>query len=297
MTGKPFSIEAHEVEPYAELEREAVETIGLHLEGRPRAMKMWELLSGDPEVVAMWNMANYVAVKKLGMNDHGQIHAKVATASALTMLDLLIDSGIEPDLLRAGFGDADDAALVVLAATLCHDFGNQVHREAHYIISIDIVVPVLDRLLRAVYDDVGKRTRIRAFILSAIYSHHGEPPPLTIEAALVCIGDSTDMTKGRGREAFESGSITIHSVSALAIEKVEIASGREKPIELRVTMSNSAGIFQIQEILAPKVRAGPLANYVDVVAVTMNGEEKYEKRIVDGIAMDGRRFVPFHGSR
>ena len=295
MTGKPFSIEAREAEPYAELEREAVEAIRFHLKERPRALKMWELLSGDPEVVSMWSMANFVAVKKLGMNDHGQIHAEVATASALTMLDLLIDSGIEPDIVMTGYGDADDAALVVLTATLCHDFGNQVHREAHYIVSIDIVIPVLDRLLPVVYDDIEKMTRIRAFILSAIYSHHGEPPPLTIEAALVCIGDSTDMTKGRGREAFESGSITIHSVSALAIEKVEITEGRRRPIELRVSMSNSAGIFQVQEILGPKVRAGPLADYVDVVAVTMNGEEKYEKRIVDGIAMEGRRFVPFHG--
>ncbi|MFA7153280.1 MAG: hypothetical protein WC072_05750, partial [Methanoregulaceae archaeon] len=107
----------------------------------------------------------------------------------------------------------------------------------------------------------------------------------------------TDMTKGRGREAFDSGSITIHSVSALAIDRVEIAPGRNKPIELRISMSNSAGIFQVQEILAPKVRAGPLADYVEVVALTTNGDIEREKKIVDGIAMEGSRFVPFREPR
>src|SRR5208337_4922076 len=120
----------------------------------------------------------------------------------------------------------------------------------------------------------------KSFILSAMYTHHGEPKPLTIEAALVCIGDSTDMTRGRGRAAFERGSITIHSVSALAIERVEIRKGKEKPIELRITMSNSAGIYQVQEILAPKVRAGPLADFVEVIAVTDANTGDHEQRIV-----------------
>lgn len=101
------------------------------------------------------------------------------------------------------------------------------------------------------------------------------------------------MTKGRGRAAFERGSITIHSVSALAIERVEIRKGKEKPIELRISMSNSAGIYQVQEILAPKVRAGPLAGYVDVIAVTDACGGDHEHRIVGGIRMDGAKFVPF----
>ena len=50
MTGKPFSIEAHEKGPYAELEQEAERTIRLHLKGRPRAKKMWELLTGETRV-------------------------------------------------------------------------------------------------------------------------------------------------------------------------------------------------------------------------------------------------------
>ena len=275
----------------AGLDRRSVALIAQHLEGRPKAEKMWALLRHDREVQACWRMSNFVAIRKLGMNDHGETHAKVATAAALTMFDLLEDAGVQPDLVASGYGDIDDAVLVVLAATLCHDFGNQIHREGHSDTSIVLALSVMDRLLPHIYDNPAQRTVVRSFILSGINSHHGEPRPLTIESALVCIGDSTDMTKGRGRAAFESGSITIHSVSALSIERVTIRKGKVKPIELWIEMSNSAGIFQVQEILAPKVRAGPLADYVDVIAVTR--PEQKEDRIVEGIRMEGTRFLPF----
>jgi metal-dependent HD superfamily phosphatase/phosphodiesterase len=276
-----------------DLEEHSTGIIRHHLARRPRAKKMWELLTGDPEVQASWRMANYVAATKLGMNDHGRTHVTVATASALTMLDLLDDSPFVPDIITGKFGDRDDAALVVLTAMLCHDLGNMVHREDHADLGLVLVMPILDRLLPQIYKDPAQRTAIRSFILSAMYTHHGVPRPITIEAALVCIADSTDMTKGRGRVAFESGSITIHSVSARAIEKVEIKKGSEKPIGLVIHMSSSAGIFQVQEILAPKVRAGPLADAVDVIAVTTEGAHAAGQAIVSGIRMQGVKFVPY----
>jgi len=275
-----------------DLEAYATGIITRHLVRRPKAKKMWTLLSGDAEVQALWRMANFVAATKLGMNDHGQTHATVATASALTMLDLLEGSPFIPDVVAGGFGDADDAALAVMTAMLCHDLGNTVHREDHADLSVAITLPILDRLLPEIYRDLAQRTVIRSFILSAMYSHHGIPKPLTIEAALVCIADSTDMTKGRGRVAFESGSITIHSVSALSIEKVEIKKGEQKPIALVIHMSSPAGIFQVQEILAPKVRAGPLADAVDVMAVTTDEAHAAGHAIVSGIRMQGGKFVP-----
>jgi len=275
-----------------DLEAHSTAIIEHHLARRPRAKTMWKLLTGDPDVQAGWRMANYVAAKKLGMNDHGRTHVTVATASALTLLDLLEGSAFTPDIIAGKFGSRDDAALVVMTAMLLHDLGNMVHREDHADLGIVLALPVLDRLLPGIYTDPDQRTAIRSFILSAIYSHHGVPKPLTIEAALVCIADSTDMTKGRGRVAFESGSITIHSVSALSIERVEIRKGKKKPIELVIHMSSPAGIFQVQEILAPKVRAGPLADAVDVIAVT-DEEQETEKTMVAGIQMQGGRFVPY----
>ena len=275
-----------------DLEAHAKEIICRHLARRPKAKKMWELVTADPEISACWQMANFVAAKKLKMNDHGRTHAIVATASALTLLDLLEGSAFVPDIVTGKSGDRDDAALIVMTAMLFHDLGNMVHREEHADLGVVLAVPFLDRLLPQVYDNPLQRTAIRSFILSAIYTHHGVPKPLTTEAAIVCIADSTDMTKGRGRAAFESGSITIHSVSALSIEQVVIRKGREKPIELVIHMSSPAGIFQVQEILAPKVRAGPLANAVDVIAVTDSWQEN-KKALVAGIRMEGACFVPY----
>jgi len=282
------------VDQDTDLEARSMDIIEHHITRRPRAKKMWELLTGDAGVQAGWRMANYVASTKLGMNDHGRTHVTVATASALTMLDLLDGSPFTPDIVAGKFGNRDDAALVVMTAMLCHDLGNMVHREDHAGLGVTLAIPLLDRLLPEIYEDPQKRMAIRSFILSAIYTHHGVPRPLSIEAALVCIADSTDMTKGRGRVAFESGSITIHSVSALAIEKVEIKKGAEKPIGLVIHMSSSAGIFQVQEILAPKVRAGPLADAVDVIAVTTEGAQADGQTIVSGIQMQGAKFVPLH---
>ena len=264
-----------------------------HLRNKPKARTMWEILASDEEVTTCWQMADYIVTRKLGMNDHGETHAKITTAAALTMLDLLDGSGIQPDVIAGGFGDPDDAALVVLTAMLFHDFGNMIHREGHADLSIALALPLLERVLPEIYKNPAERTAIRALILSAMYSHHGEPRPITIEAALVCIGDSTDMTKGRGRAAFEQGSISIHSVSALSIEEVEIRKGKEKPIEIMITMANSAGIYQVQEILAPKVRAGPLADHVEVIAVTGSGYQDSEPVIVKGIRMNGLKFVPY----
>jgi metal-dependent HD superfamily phosphatase/phosphodiesterase len=209
------------------------------------------------------------------------------------MLELLYDDGIRPDIEEHGKGNADDAACIVIAALLCHDLGNQVHRSEHAAISVGLAQPILDRILPAIYPEISERAAIRSLVLSAIYSHHGEPTPITIESALVCIGDAADMTKGRGRLSFDAGSVTIHTVSALAIDSVAVCRGQWKPVEIRITMSNSAGIFQVQELLGPKVINSPLATYVDIVAVPASLHEGgLENPIVRGFRMQGKKFVP-----
>lgn len=53
------------------------------------------------------------------------------------------------------------------------------------------------------------------------------------------------MEAGRARIPFEAGKIDIQPISALSIEKVEIVESGVKPITIKITMSNPAGIFQI----------------------------------------------------
>ena len=55
------------------------------------------------------------------------------------------------------------------------------------------------------------------------------------------------MAKGRSRVEFEAGRLDIHSISAYAIDEVRIEAGDDKAVRVEIEMSNSAGIFQVDE--------------------------------------------------
>lgn len=283
-------IEVEIPESYDFLETESLKAIEESISSYPKSKKMFEMLVNDPELRADWDLANFIAVKKLKYNDHGEVHAKIVCASALKMLDLLIERGIMPDFVKEG-GDLDDDHLIVLSAALLHDIGNQIYRKGHPLHSTYLAIPILDRLLPEIYNDLENRTEVRGFILNAIYAHDADVPDYTIEAAVVGIGDATDMTKGRGRMAFDLGSLSIHTVSALSIERVLILRGKDKPIEIVVEMTNSSGIFQVEEILGEKIIGGPLEELISLQANLVPGEVNYDKRIVRAITLKGSRFV------
>jgi metal-dependent HD superfamily phosphatase/phosphodiesterase len=81
------------------------------------------------------------------------------------------------------------------------------------------------------------------------------------------------MSKGRSRIPFEAGALNIHSVSAAAIEGLEIEHGEYKPVRLRVRMSNSAGVFQVDQLLRDKLQGSGLEPYIEVEAF-IEGQEK-----------------------
>jgi uncharacterized protein len=153
-----------------------------------------------------------------------------------------------------------------------------------------MAMPILSGWLDAIYEDIEQRTLIQNFVLSAIQCHDINPPPLYMEGAVVAVADGCDMTKGRARMPFDLGKLDIHAVSALAIEEVRIEplSG-PIPVEIEVVMSNSAGIFQIEETLVRKINATPLKQHVQVSVCSVNPTSEFEKRIVtNAITVNGR---------
>lgn len=230
----------------------------------PKASLAYELLIQDPQIITLWDMSRYITTHQLGMNDHGKTHALVATASALRILTLLYESDIMPDVIASEAGDLDDAYVIVLISSLCHDLGNAVHRTDHISHSLLLVQPVLDQVLPVLYDNPEKSMMIRTFILSAIYTHHGDPKPLTIEASVVSVGDASDMTKGRAQHIQDQKDMTMHAISALSIDQVLITRGRTRPVEIQILMSKTAGMYQVQEILTPKIMAGGINQYIEV---------------------------------
>lgn len=290
---KNFGIEVEIPESYDFIETESLNYIEDSLKNYPKAKEMFKLLVNDQELRADWDLSNFIAVKKLKYNDHGEVHAKIVCASALKMLDILLEKGIKPDFVKEGGGDEDDEHLIVMSASLLHDIGNQIYRENHPLHSSYLAIPILERLLPKIYNDLENRTEVRGFILNSIYAHDADIPDLITEAALVGVGDATDMTKGRGRMAYDLGSLSIHTISALSIERVLILKGEEKPIEIIIEMSNSSGIFQVQEILGKKIIGGPLEELISLKAVVTPSEADYDKRIVRSITLKGKKFVTF----
>ncbi len=257
----------------------------------PKTARIFESLLSDPRVSAQWDLANYMAVVKLGYNDHGPIHAQIVTSAAMQMMQLLHHAGVDFDVIESGAGDLDDAHAVVLAAIMLHDIGNQVHRAGHEAFSVSLAQPILERHFAPVYsDDPIKLQAMLGFTLSAIACHDCDPAPLTMEGAVVAVADATDMTKGRGRIAFDLGKIDIHSVSALAIESVTLQASHDRPIEIVVELSNSAGIFQVEQIFARKLIATPLKDYVTIRAIAAANYPVSDQRIIRSIVFDGTRF-------
>ena len=71
--------------------------------------------------------------------------------------------------------------------------------------------------------------------------------------------------------------VTIHSLSAAAIDEVLIKDGTERPVRIEIVMNNSAGIYQVDELLKAKLRGSGLEPYVEVIA---HIDTEAEKRLV-----------------
>jgi uncharacterized protein len=240
------------------------------IKGYKKTSQAWEILIHETQISVLWEMAGYMTTEKLRMNDHGRTHAMVTAASSMQLLDILYKSGINPDVIESGAGDLDDAFLIVLISSLCHDIGNSIHRSDHLSHSLVLVQPILDKVLPVIYKNASTSMQIRLFILSSINSHHGDPAPLTIEGSIVSIADASDMTKGRADHSRDMTKASIHAISTLSIDRVNIINGDLKPVEIQITLSHIAGMYQIQETLIPKIKAGIIGNYISVFIPLLN---------------------------
>jgi len=275
---------------YASMEEQSVKTIQNGLVPYPKALRMFNLLQVDSELNTLLNLANFIAVRKLGYNDHGPIHARIVAANGIKLLKIILDSNkIEMDSMKGLGMTEDDAHLIVIAGCMLHDIGNAIHRVEHEVFSVLYAKAILERLLPELYSEVSEMTAVIEQILHAVYAHDVGENALTIEAAIVVIADGCDITKGRGRLSFDLGKHDIHSISALSIESVEIKKGKDKLIEIHVNMSNSAGIYQVQETLAKKVAASPLKEDIEIVADLTPTKTPPELRVLDRIVFsDGK---------
>jgi hypothetical protein len=244
-------------------------------------------INQDLALQQLWKCANVNAVDRAGMSDHGEVHIQIAANAALKMLRLLDDAGVETGVVKDHGLTYEDAEVVVVLAACLHDVGMAVHRDSHEEYSLMLAAPKAQELLADIYDEPA-RTIMVSEVLHAIIAHHWDTDCYTIEAGIIKVADALDLTHGRSRIPFEAGQTNIHSVSAMAIDNVALEKGETAPIRVVITMSNSAGIFQVDELLKRKLEHSTIAPYVQVVA-QIEGET--EKRLVEfySIAQEPQR--------
>ena len=246
----------------------------------PRLRKVMELVNADDDLYALWTAANVNAVERLKMTDHGPVHVKIVMNIAVQMLRLFAEAGVEPGVVTNYDMDTTDAEVVVALAALLHDLGMSIHRADHEGYSLFIADSKLREILPEIYPP-RVATIIRADIQHAIISHRSGGKPLTLEAGIVRIADALDMAKGRSRIPFEAGSLSIHSVSAAAIDSVSIERGRTKPIAIVIEISNSAGLFQLDQLLLSKLQGSGLEGHLEINVRV--GEQ--EKRLLENFTL------------
>jgi metal-dependent HD superfamily phosphatase/phosphodiesterase len=242
----------------------------------PRLQQVIDRVNADDELYTLWQVNNVNAVQRLGMNDHGPVHVQIVTNIALRLLRLLVDRSVTPSVVKGHNLTIEDAEVIVVLASLLHDIGMSIHRVDHELYSLFLARPKLRELLEGIYD-LSTQTVLSSEVLHAIISHRAGGLPLTLEAGVVRVADALDMAQGRSRIPFQAGKVDIHSVSATAIEQVIIEQGELKPIRIVVRMNNSAGIFQLDELLKDKLEGSGLEPYVEVEA-TVEGES--EKKLI-----------------
>jgi metal-dependent HD superfamily phosphatase/phosphodiesterase len=257
--------------------RESIEAMRIKAptRGNRRLEALLEAANADSQLKGWWHAAQ-VNANRLGMSDHSWIHIQIVVNIALRLFRLLNRRGLEPDMVRVHGMQPQDAEVVIAAGCLLHDTGMAIHRTDHEAYSLFLAADKLGALLERCYDE-PERSLVAAEAMHAIIAHRRRGEPLTIEAGVVRVADALDMAEGRSRIPFESGRPNIHSLSAAAIESVKIEQGEEKAVRIEIDMNNSAGVFQIDELLATKLRGSGIEEQIEVVARI---DAEHEKRLV-----------------
>lgn len=242
-----------------------------------KLQQLVERVNADAELLQFWRCANINAVDRCGISDHGEVHIRIVANAALRLLRLLIEAGVEPSVVTHHKLAPDEAEVIVVLAACLHDLGIAIHRDDHERYSLILAYPKARQLLDGLYIEPALTIMV-VETLHAVIAHRADQRCLTIEAGVLKVADALDMTRGRSRIPFEAGQVNIHSVSAQAVEAVSITQGSERPVRVDITLSNSAGIFQVDELLKRKLKNSTLAPYVEVVA---HIEGETERRLLE----------------
>jgi len=257
---------------------EAVEKmhINLPVRGNRKLRRLMERVNEDRQLKGWWHVSNVNAVVRLEINDHSWVHIQIVANIALKILRQLFKHGVETSVVTDYGFEREDAEVVVTLSALLHCIGMSVHRHGHEDFSLFLAEPKLRQLLDGIYEE-PELTVVICEVLQAITSHRADGQPLSLEAGILRVADALDMAEGRSRIPFERGRVSMHSLSAAAIDEVSIKDGDSRPVMIEIVMNNSSGLFQVDGLLKAKLHGSGLEPYVEVIA---HIDTEAEKRLV-----------------
>ena len=164
-----------------------------------------------------------------------------------------------------------DAEVVVAGGALLHDVGMSIHRADHEAYSLFLAQERLQSLLADCYED-PERTVVIGEILHSIIGHRRKGEPYTVEAGVV----------GRRRPRHGRGALADPGRGRPVLDPRALRRGDRRgsdrgggaPVKVEIEMNNSAGIFQVDDLLATKLRGTPLEGHLEVIAQVKGETEK-----------------------
>jgi len=245
------------------------------INGNELLEKVLNAVNEDRGLKTLWKVINVNATDRLGYSDHGPKHFQIVANHALHILRILNKKGVTASIVKDFGLSYKHSEVVVFLASIMHDLGMSIHRVNHEQFSLFLARDFLNKILD--FMAIEEKMVVISETLHAIISHsHGSSGKTsTIEGGVVRVADALDMTKGRARI---SHLVDIENVSNHAIKSVLINEGKDKIVDIKIVMTNPAGIFQIDDFVEEKLGPSGLGKYIDVKAyIIENGVEKLFK--------------------
>ena len=192
------------------------------------------------------------------MNDHSWVHLQIVLNRALHLFRLLHRAGLKSSIETDYSMSHKDAEVVIAGGCLLHDLGMSIHRIDHEAFSLFLAADLLDELLEKVYEE-PERTVIACRDPARDHRpSQGRAP-----------ADARGRRRARRRRARHGARPLArvlrdqpaeHPLAVARPRSTRSGSSRASSARSasRSLMNNSAGVFQVDELMATKLRGSGL---------------------------------------
>lgn len=257
---------------------ETLEKITVPTKNNQLLKKALQNVNSNKELFTLWKVTNVNAIDRMKYSDHGPVHVQIVANIALRLMRILHKNNVSMSIEKDYSLSYEHAETVVFLASLMHDLGMSISRKQHEEFSLILANDLLKDLLD--FLPIEERVILKSEVLHAIIAHRKDGDAQTLEAGIVRVSDALDLSEGRAKVAYELGEKNIHAISAAAINGVDIkeGSGEIDIIQVIIRMNNSAGLFQIDDLMAGKIKGTGLEKYITVKAFI---EGETEKKLIE----------------